>query len=199
MGKVGAYVALPRNGCKRGIPQRYDAIVARNCGLDRVTFTWCVCGRGIMLFVKSAMVSAVVIGLFANVLPGQAQQQAQLPARTAPQIVSKTDLAARFAQIKTQYVMLKMSATRFLPPSATDSVELKQARLQLASVMRSYEYYEGQTQIQRDNLNTLTALTEAESMRMQIALNRMDRLQTILANQIKKLSDTGDAIVQNTN
>lgn len=160
-----------------------------------------------MSLVKSAMVAAVVIGFLANVLPGQAQQQAQLPFAKPPQsaikplppATSKTHLAAGFHRIKTQYVMLKLAAQKYVPANVSDPAGLKQARLQLAAAMRSYEYYEGHTQIQRDNLNTLTALTEADSMRMQIALDRMTRLQTIISNLIKKLSDTGDAVVQNTN
>lgn len=170
-----------------------------------------------MFLVRYAVLSAIVIGLLANVLPGKAQQQALLPyvlpytkppetkplvqpvVRSAPSAISKTQLATRFQNIKSQYAVLKMTAVRHVPAGSTDTLQVKQARLQLASAMRSYEYYEGQTQIHRDNLNTLTALSETESMRMQIALDRMTRLQTMISNLVKTFADGGDTVVQNTN
>ena len=160
-----------------------------------------------MIIVKSAMAAAVVTGLLAIACASHAQQQAQLPAAKAaqqppridPQIASKTDLADRFASVKSQYVMLKMTAARLVSAGTTDSAEQRQTRLQLVAAMRSFEYYEAQTQIQRDSLNTLTDLTEAQSMRMKISLDRMARLQTIISSLVKKLSDSGDAVVQNTN
>jgi len=160
-----------------------------------------------MLRNNCAIAAAIGIGVLANALPGRAQQEAPPPqtnmiepaARLAPPTTSKTELASRFQQIKNQYAMLKTAAAKHVAANSSDSQELKQARSQLASAMRTYEYYERIAQVQRNNLDVLTALTEADSIRMQFALDRMARLQTIISNLMKKLSETGGAVVQNTN
>src|SRR5262249_38911250 len=92
----------------------------------------------------------------------QAESAQPTPRLATPATMSKSDLAIRFQHIKGQYASIKDATGRYLPLKQTDSVELKQARLQLSSAIRAYEFHEGQTQIQRDKLNQLTALTEAD-------------------------------------
>ena len=56
-----------------------------------------------------------------------------------------------------------------------------------------------QNQIDRvkNELDSMSEMGEMESMRLQIAMDRMSRMMSTLSNLLKKISDTQDAIVQN--
>jgi len=140
---------------------------------------------------------ALAIALWPPSPPVRAQQ-GPVP-HAQPATMSKTNLAMRFQQIKNEYAALKDETAQYLPLKQTDTPELKQARLQLSSAIRAYEFQEGQTQLQRDKLNLLTELTETDSLRMQMAMDRMRKLLAIIATQMKKLSGAGGAVVNNTN
>jgi hypothetical protein len=49
----------------------------------------------------------------------------------------------------------------------------------------------------RRRLDSLDALDEEESLRLQLELDRISKLMATLSNLLKKLADTADAIVQN--
>ena len=49
----------------------------------------------------------------------------------------------------------------------------------------------------KDKLDNLSELGEMESLRLQIILDRLSKFMQILANIVKKISDTESAIVQN--
>ena len=68
-------------------------------------------------------------------------------------------------------------------------------RLKIEAAMRSYDYYEFQTQQQRDQLNRLVRLNEVESMRLQHAMERLAKMSTMIASLMKRINETGDALV----
>jgi len=51
-------------------------------------------------------------------------------------------------------------------------------------------------EIQRD-LDSMSEMGESESLRLQMALDRLSKMMSTLSNILKKISDTADAIVQN--
>jgi len=51
--------------------------------------------------------------------------------------------------------------------------------------------------IVKKDLDSTSELGETESLRLQMAMDRLSKLMTTLSNLLKKLSDTGDSIVRN--
>ncbi len=49
----------------------------------------------------------------------------------------------------------------------------------------------------KDSIDSLSELSEMESLRLQMAMNRMSKLMSTLSNILKKSSETAQAIVQN--
>lgn len=49
----------------------------------------------------------------------------------------------------------------------------------------------------QDHLDSLSELGEVESLRLQMAMDRMSKMMSTLSNLLKKMSDTASAIVQN--
>ncbi|WP_144409294.1 hypothetical protein [Pseudoxanthomonas suwonensis] len=49
----------------------------------------------------------------------------------------------------------------------------------------------------RSTLDSLAGMGEMESLRLQMAMDRLGKLMSTLSNLLKKTSDTADAIVQN--
>ena len=56
-----------------------------------------------------------------------------------------------------------------------------------------------QTQIDqlKGDLDSMAEMGEAESVRLQMAMDRMSKMMSALSNLLKKISDTQDAVVQN--
>jgi len=161
--------------------------------------------RSKVLRVGFILVAAIIIGPILPPVGAHAQQSASLPdtldyrPRPAEQakaaISSKTELASRFRQIKEQYAEIKTAAEKFVPLTPDASDELKVTRLKIEAAMRSYDYYEFQTQQQRDQLNRLVRLNEVESMRLQHAMERLAKMSATISNLMKRINETGDALV----
>jgi SMC interacting uncharacterized protein involved in chromosome segregation len=49
----------------------------------------------------------------------------------------------------------------------------------------------------RHDLDSLSELGETESLRLQMAMDRLSKLMSTLSNLLKKISDTSSQIVQN--
>jgi hypothetical protein len=149
--------------------------------------------------------SAVVASLGAFPSQGRAQQTAEIPRLhvvpevTAPAAarmpVSKAVLATRFQDIKNRYTTVKGTTAQFVPIKPTDSAELKLTRSRLGAAMYSYEVYEAYTQKQRDQLNLLVAMSELESLRLQMAMDRLSKMLTNISELLKKMSANGDALI----
>src|SRR4029077_12923536 len=120
---------------------------------------------------------------------------AQPMVRPAPATTSKAVLAARFQDIKNQYATIKATIEHFAPLKQNDSVELKLTRSKLGSATYSYELYEAYTQKQRDQLNLLVEMSELDSLRLQMAMDRLSKMIDAISSLMKKMSKTGDAII----
>lgn len=49
----------------------------------------------------------------------------------------------------------------------------------------------------RSDLDSMSEMGEMESLRLQMAMDRLSKMMTVLSNIMKKISDTGSSIVQN--
>jgi len=49
----------------------------------------------------------------------------------------------------------------------------------------------------KNDLDSMSELGEMESLRLQMAMDRLSKLMTTLSNILKKISDTADQITQN--
>jgi hypothetical protein len=159
-----------------------------------------------VLRVVGILAVTVVCGLPALVDRAKAQEPDMHSQASSPQLSvqmirdrkSKTELARRFQEIKNQFSEIRAATANYTPLKSNASTELKTARLKLSAAMRSYEYYESQTQKQRDQLNLLTPLTDAESLRLQMAMDRLAKMGTTITGLVNRLNAAGDALVQST-
>jgi hypothetical protein len=146
---------------------------------------------------------AIVVSLAAYSSQAWAQQTAEIPRiHVAPPVtqparatLSKSVLAARFQDIKNQYTAIKSTTAKFAPVKPTDSAELKLTRSRLGAAMYSYEVYENYAQKQRDQLNLLVALSELESLRLQMTMDRLSKMLGKISELLKKMSENGDALI----
>jgi len=138
----------------------------------------------------------VLLGLTTS-FAGEAQQSASLEPgmRETPGKLSKTELAARFQDIKTRYDAIKSAAAKFVPLKAEAPTELRVARSKIGAAMRSYELSEVQVQKQRDRLNLLSDLSDAEAMRLQKALDRLASMNGLIRRLMNQINESGDAIL----
>ena len=60
--------------------------------------------------------------------------------------------------------------------------------------MRDFERLEGTV---KNKLDSMSEMGEMESLRLQMAMDRMSKLMSTLSNLLKKQSDTAAAITQN--
>ena len=111
---------------------------------------------------------------------------------------SKTELASRFQDIKNQYAAVKSATAKFTPLKPDAPSELRVTRLKIDAAMRSYDYHEFLTQKQRDQLNLLTDLKDIDSLRLQVAMDRLSKMNATISSLVKKMNETGDAMAQNT-
>jgi hypothetical protein len=149
--------------------------------------------------------SAIAVSLVAFPSQGRAQQTAEIPRlHVVPQVtapaaaripVSKAVLANRFQDIKNQYTKVKATTAQFVPIKPTDPAELKLTRSRLGAAMYSYEIYEAYTQKQRDQLNLLVAMSELESLRLQMAMDRLSKMLANISELLKKMTANGDAMI----
>jgi len=145
------------------------------------------------------LAGVVLLGLLTTSSGGQAQQSAGLQAfaRAAPTKISKTELAVRFQDLKTQYAATKSMAGKFVPLKPDSLPELRVVRSKISAGMRSYELTEAQAQKQRDKLNLLTELSEADSARLQSAMDRLAKMSAMIRKLMKGINESGDTLVMN--
>src|SRR5262249_10097959 len=89
---------------------------------------------------------------------------------------SKTELVNRFRDIKTRYAAIRTTAEKYTTLETDAPSQVKVLRLKIDAAMRSYEYYEFRTQRQRDQLNRLVRLEDTESVRLQMAMDRLSKM-----------------------
>lgn len=146
---------------------------------------------------------AILVSLAAYSSQARAQQTAEIPRmHVAPPVtqparvtLSKSVLATRFQDIKNQYTALKATTGKFASVKPTDSAELKLTRSRLDAAMYSYEVYENYAQKQRDQLNLLVALSDLESLRLQMTMDRLSKMLGKISELLKKMSENGDALI----
>ena len=49
----------------------------------------------------------------------------------------------------------------------------------------------------RSDLDSMSDISEGESLKLQMAMDRLSKMMTTLSNMLKKMNDTADGIVQN--
>jgi hypothetical protein len=156
-----------------------------------------------MAIANCIMALAIVLSLLAYPAQVFAQAPTEVPrtklaqsvARPVSATTSKAVLAARFQTIKNQYATVKATTAKFASVKPTDSAELRLTRSKLNSAMYSYELYESYTQKQRDQLDLLVEMSELESLRLQMAMDRLAKMIDTISKLLKKMSSTGDAMI----
>jgi len=53
------------------------------------------------------------------------------------------------------------------------------------------------TQGRQSNLDALSELSETESLRLQMAMDRVSKMMETLSNVLQKIADSGDSIISN--
>lgn len=155
-----------------------------------------------MLRVNSILVAGLLAGTLCSVDRVGAQEPSGAAETTGALSVvessrarvSKTELAIRFQEMKTRYADIKMATSKYVPLKSDAPAELKAARLKIDAAMRSYDYYEWLTQKQRDQLNVLTDLTDIEAMRLQVAMDRLAKMRSMISKLMSSMNATGDAM-----
>ena|ERR1700680_4290733 len=110
---------------------------------------------------------------------------------TAP--ATKARLTDRLHQLTNQYVALKPKALVNVSVRSTHPA-LKQTQSNIVSTAREIESLE---QNVKNQLDSMSEMGETESLRLQMAMDRMSKLMSTLSNLLKKISDTEAGIAQN--
>ncbi|HEV8483109.1 MAG TPA: hypothetical protein VGV87_06100 [Blastocatellia bacterium] len=87
---------------------------------------------------------------------------------------------------------------------AMDELQVSKVIAPLDSMLKNIEESLGTTKevddsidaIKKD-LDSMSEMGEIESLRLQMAMDRMSKMMSTLSNLLKKMSDTADGIVQN--
>jgi hypothetical protein len=108
--------------------------------------------------------------------------------------LSKTELANRFAEIKRRSWEIRAAAAKFVSLRPDALLDLRVARMKIAAAMRSYELTESQAQMHRDQLNLLIELTPLESLRFEMLMNRLEKLQATITRLMRSMNETGDGL-----
>jgi len=143
--------------------------------------------------------AAVLLFGLTTSFAGKAQQSASLEPGIgeAPAKFSKTELAGRFNAIKVRYATIKSAAAKFAPVAADAPTALRVARSKISAAMRSYEISEAQAQKQRDRLNLLSDLSEAEAVRLQKTMDRLASMSGLIRGLMNQINESGDALLMN--
>ena len=112
-----------------------------------------------------------LLALFASA--ASAQVAPKLPAQP---VKAKTIPAAKIPVIKT-----KTSELNFQASQLTDSIRVFKLAIEQIS----------------NDIDSLSEMGEMESLRLQMAMDRLSRLMSTLSNILKKISETHQGIVQN--
>ena len=132
----------------------------------------------------------LVVAANAQVQP-QTMQRQQLNRTIVP--AAKARLTNRFHQLSNQYGALKPETAKYAYSRSTHPA-LKQTQLELNSTMSEIDDLKRQIQNQLASMNEMG---EMESMRLQMAMDRLSKLMSTLSNLLKKASETSAGITQN--
>ena len=144
---------------------------------------------------------SILFSLSANHAYSQMQPNAAQPnlaprlptSRSATAAATKARLTDRFRQLTNQYGALKPRTLVNVPVRSTHSA-LKQTQLNIVSTTREIESLE---QDVKNKLDSMSEMGEMESLRLQMAMDRLSKLMSTLSNLLKKISDTEAGITQN--
>jgi hypothetical protein len=124
----------------------------------------------------------------------QARETQPAPSQSIRTHPANAELVGRFQLLKEEYATIKARTAKYVALRPTHPPAVLQTRSQLSSSLLAYDRAEREIQA---SLDTASELGEAESLRLQMAMDRQSKLMQEISNIMKKLSDTGDSIVQN--
>ncbi len=157
-------------------------------------------------FVGVLVVRVILVALACGAAIGADRAEAQEPqravltkplpeaARNSRTYPSKTELAKRFAEIKRRSLEIRAAAGMYVPLPPDAPLELRVARMKIAAAMRSYELAESQAQMHRDQLNLLVELAPLESLRFEMLMNRLTKMQATITRLMRTMNEAGDSL-----
>ncbi|HWP26890.1 MAG TPA: hypothetical protein VNL39_11155 [Xanthobacteraceae bacterium] len=128
--------------------------------------------------------------------PNRATLTKPLPeeARNSREYLSKTELANRFTEIKRRFSEIRAAVGKYAPLRPDAPLDLRVARMKVAAAMRSYALSESEAQVHRDQLNLLIELTPLESLRFNMLMNRLTKMQATITRLMRTMNEAGDAL-----
>ena len=135
-----------------------------------------------------------------SVLPGSAGLAWADEARPGAARLDRARLESRFQELKSRYAAIKATNGKFRPVKPSDPPDLRKARADLGATMASYEQLEKEAASlhgKPGSAGNLGDISDTDSLRLQMAMDRMSQLMETMSNIMKKISATGDAIIQN--
>ena len=153
-------------------------------------------------FAKCTTGLPILLTLVANPTHAQVQRSGEQPQVIAPQstnrpmpaTASKPRLTNRFHQLRNEYGAVKTNAARYDHLRSAEYPALRQVRSELSANMREFERLDATV---KNKLDSMSEISEMESLRLQMAMDRMSKLMSTLSNLLKKQSETAAAITQN--
>lgn len=138
----------------------------------------------------SILLTLVVDPADAQVQPQRMPQQ-QLNRTVVP--AAKARLTNRFHQLSNQYGALKPETAKYAYAKSTHPA-LRQTQSEIVSTVREIDDLKRKI---KNRLDSMSELGEMESLRLQMAMDRLSKLMSTLSNLLKKASDTSTGITQN--
>ncbi len=125
--------------------------------------------------------------------PVPQQRMIVRPPPNAPAAAAKVRLNDRFHQLQNQYATLK--------PKTLVNVQLRSTHPSLkptqSNIVSTRQEIDGLERDIKSKLDSMSEMGETESLRLQMAMDRMSKLMETLSNLLKKISDTESSITQN--
>ncbi|SRR6266536_1670541 len=156
--------------------------------------------RSRLVTLQRAAVSAVVCAALTAPSAAQApQNRPGLPNQSIRQSPppAKAELAVRLRQLRSRYDAIKAANVRLPQPRPNDPASMSQNRLQLTATMSDADKLMLQLDNEKKKLDSMSEMGEMESLRLQMAMDRMSKMMSTLSNLIKKMDQTSDSIIQN--
>lgn len=141
----------------------------------------------------SILLTLVVNPTDAQVQQSQPRTVLQQPNRAIVPAANKARLASRFHQLSDRYRALEPGTAKYAHARSTHPA-LRQTRSEIISTTREIENLKHQI---TNQLDTMSEMGEMESLRLQMAMDRLSKLMGTLSNLLKKASETSAGITQN--
>lgn len=122
------------------------------------------------------------------------EQLRMTPPQSRPGSANRFQLTSRLHQLRIEYDAVKTNAARYDHLRSVQYPALRQVRTELSANMREFGRLEDTA---KNKLDSMSEMGEMESLRLQMAMDRMSKLMSTLSNLLKKQSDTAAAITQN--